>query len=136
MSRLRSCATRAAIAAALVLAGSPLLAQEPRRANTVEFNIQPQTLTTALSAWSVQAGLQVVWPAGNNAKNGKSTQLHGRFDPMHALQLLLQGSGLTYSLINDRTVVIQERVEAEPATMRATKLSADGRGRKERFCII
>ena len=107
MSRLRSCATRAAIAAALVLAGSPLLAQEARRADAVEFNIQPQTLTTALSAWSVQAGMQIVWPAGNNANNSNSTQLHGRFDPMHALQLLLQDSGLTYSLINDRTVVIQ-----------------------------
>jgi hypothetical protein len=127
MSRLsRSRATRAAIAAALVLAGSSLAAQEARRADAVEFNIQPQTLTAALSAWSVQAGLQIVWPAGSNTRNSNSTQLYGKFDPMQALQLLLQGSGLTYSLINERTVVIQERVKAAPPTMRATKFSADG----------
>ena len=79
-----------------------------REAIGVKFYIEEQPLIAALNDWSKQSGLQIVWPSRNHTQYGKTLLLQGTFAPMQALELLLRNSGLTYSIINERTVVIRE----------------------------
>lgn len=102
-----STVVHAALAGALLVAAAASLSQE-REPASVHFYIEEKTLIAALNDWSKQSGLQVVWPSRSQAQYGKTTLLQGTFAPMQALELLLRNSGLTYSLINDRTVVIKE----------------------------
>ena len=102
-----STVVRAVLVGAALVASAPSLAQG-REAVSIHFYIQEQTLISALNDWSRQSGLQVVWPSGNHSRYGKTSPLEGTFAPMQALEMLLRNSGLTYSLINERTVVIRE----------------------------
>jgi outer membrane receptor protein involved in Fe transport len=98
---------RAALAGVFMVVSAAPLAQG-RAAISVKFYIEEQPLIAALNDWSKQSGLQVVWPSRNHAQYGNTVLLQGTFAPMQALELLLRNSGLTYSMINDRTVVIRE----------------------------
>jgi iron complex outermembrane recepter protein len=102
-----STVVRAVLVGAALAASLPSLAQT-REAVSIHFYIQEQTLISALNDWSRQSGLQVVWPSRNHSQYGRTSPLEGTFAPMQALELLLRNSGLTYSLINERTVVIRE----------------------------
>jgi outer membrane cobalamin receptor len=116
------------VAATLLLASSQLLAQDAK-AGVVKFNIESQPLAQAVNTWADQAGLQVIWPAGDPVAYQSSPAVRGQLEPMDALRVLLEDTGLTYSVISDgQTVAIQGRsVSAEsgeqgtaPATSFAT----------------
>jgi outer membrane receptor protein involved in Fe transport len=68
-------------------------------------------MAEALNAWAQQAGLQLIWPAGDPAGQLMSPRVVGEFEPQQALRMLLQGSGLTYSFVDGRTVAIRPQDE-------------------------
>lgn len=102
-----STVVHAALAGAFLVVSTASPAQG-REAAGIHFYIEEKTLAAALNDWSKQSGLQVLWPSRNHAQYGKTVLLQGTFAPMQALELLLRNSGLTYSMINERTVVIKE----------------------------
>jgi outer membrane receptor protein involved in Fe transport len=110
MGRERGSVVHAALVGVFMVASGMALAQGREATATVNFYIEEQPLIAALNDWSKQSGLQVVWPSRNHAQYGKTLLLQGTFAPMEALELLLRNSGLTYSMINERTVVIKESV--------------------------
>ena len=130
MSRGRcSTVVHAAMAGALLVASAVSFAQG-REAASIHFYIEEQTLVAALSDWSKQSGLQIVWPSRNHARYGKTVLLQGTFAPMQALELLLRNSGLTYAMINDRTVVIKEpppQASSAVVTQKFWRTAADTR---------
>ena len=126
-----STVVHAALASAFIVASAPSFAQRVE-ATSVHFYIEEQPLIAALNAWSKQCGLQVVWPSRNQAQYGNTTLLQGTFAPMQALELLLRNSGLTYSMINDRTVVIKEplpQASSSAASQKFWLAAAPTRGR-------
>src|SRR5687768_3406099 len=113
MGRERGSIVHAAWVGVFMVASATSLAPSPvqgREATSITFYIEEQPLIAALNAWSKQSGLQVVWPSRNHSQYGKTLLLQGTFAPMEALELLLRNSGLTYSMINERTVVIRDLV--------------------------
>ena len=100
----------AGVSALALAAGSPAAAQEWRQeapgaraavqlaqaAQPRQFDIPAGGLEAALLAFSQQADLQLLYPSEMAA--GLTTQgVQGRYQPEQALDLLLAGTGLTYS---------------------------------------
>lgn len=84
-------------------------AQERRR---VSYNIPPQALTTALTAFARASDLRLAYPAA--LTQGIMTQgVRGDFAPEQALASLLEGAGLSYA-INGGTVSIAKPSGSEP----------------------
>lgn len=113
---------------------------EPRRVagmdfgNLVAFDIGAQSLDAALLQFSEQAGIQVSVPAGS-AMGKYSAGLKGELSVEAALQQLLQGSGLTYRKVNDRTIAIGPSDATAPLEATATSMRigmADDVGGRER----
>jgi iron complex outermembrane recepter protein len=92
-----------------VMLATGVLATREAMAAVVEFDIAAQPLAQALNRWADQAGLQIIWPAGDPRADSISPAVKGNFEPMEALKSLLQGTGLTYSVIGGgRTIAIQQ----------------------------
>ena len=81
--------------------GAP--AVEPSR--LVTFEIPPQSLATALVAFSAQAGIQFTAPAASLA-DVPCPGVRGNFAPGAALQALLRNTGFTYRVVGAATVAI------------------------------
>jgi iron complex outermembrane receptor protein len=76
-------------------------------ADRVAFDIPGQPLSEALAEWARQSGLQVLHRNLDTALNEMvSIAVTGELPPMEALQRLLENTGLSYELINERTVRI------------------------------
>ncbi len=100
----------AGVAATVLLASTQLCIVAAQAASAVNFYIESQPLVKALNQWAIQAGLQVVWPAGNTEAYSNSTPVQGTLEPMEALTMLLEGTGLTFSVVSEgRTVAIRDR---------------------------
>lgn len=87
---------------------------EERLSTVVEFHIAPQPLAHALNAWAQQSGLQLIWPADGQFARMQSRPLYGKFEPMTALALLLEDSGLRYSVLKEGTVTLGYGIAAGP----------------------
>lgn len=72
----------------------------------LELDIPAQSLTNALRALASQSGLQMVFPTELTAGREAPT-IRGQQTPRQALDLMLQGSGLEYEFINERTVTVK-----------------------------
>lgn len=126
MSKVRLNSLLAVSITAVLLANTPVVAQE-KSLRAVRFDIEQQPLATAINLWAQQAGLQVMWPADDEASGIISTSVQGRLDPIQALDVLLRNTGLTYSLIDDgRTVAIHPATQS--AGMQTTAYSREGGG--------
>lgn len=86
---------------ALMMAASPLVKAEP-----FNFAITAQTLPTALSVFGRQSGYQVSADA-NLLENHYTQPVNGSMTAAQALDTLLSGSGLSWHLSSDNTVVIE-----------------------------
>lgn len=85
---------------------------------TVEFDIPPQTLQEALIKYSAQSHVQVTGPA--DIIDGKaSIGVRGALPARNALSRLLEGTDLTYEVINENTVVIRRASLTNTATSSA-----------------
>lgn len=87
----------------------PASGQQEPSSTVVEFHIASQPLAHALNTWAQQCGLQLIWPADGSVARVQSRSLYGKYQPMQALALLLQDSGLQYSVLKEGTVTLGER---------------------------
>ncbi|HEX9706086.1 MAG TPA: TonB-dependent receptor [Steroidobacteraceae bacterium] len=94
-----SCAASLAIAA-------PTGAAQP--APALATPIEPQSLATALNAFAAQTGLQVIYVSQVVAAQ-RSPGAPSGLPPREVLGRLLEGTGLQFEFLNDRTVRIYSR---------------------------
>lgn len=75
------------------------------KAPTLAFNISPQPLESGLVAFSKQADINII---GVTAilRDHRVAVLKGDFTKAEALDRLLEGTGLSYEMINDTAVSI------------------------------
>src|SRR5436190_1529039 len=78
------------------------------------FDIQAQPVGDALNEFASQSGYQVLF-LSKLGKDVKTAGVQGTLPPEQALQKLLEGSGLKYEFINERTVTIRADRIAEAA---------------------
>ncbi|MCR8922974.1 TonB-dependent receptor [Dasania sp. GY-MA-18] len=83
------------------------------KASIKSFNLPAQSLATALLAFSKQAGVQLILPQAAMPEHSTVTY-EGDYPPLQLLAQLLEGSGLSYELSGEHTVVIQ--AIAQPST--------------------
>ncbi|GLQ49241.1 TonB-dependent siderophore receptor [Dyella flava] len=83
----------------------------------MRFTIPAQPLSSALIAFGKQANVQVL-TAGQTVDALRSHDATGTFGVEAALSKLLEGTGMTYTFVDARTVVIKPGT-AKPSTLRA-----------------
>jgi iron complex outermembrane receptor protein len=97
----------------LVLALDGPAAQLETESRTVELRITAQPLDEALKEFSRQSGMQVIY-FSSLTSSIQSPGVNGTYTVAAALQALLAGSGLSFRVINARTVEIRkEGADAE-----------------------
>src|SRR5687768_14469357 len=107
MNRTRLAVVLLALGAMSALANVVLAEGQDAPADRVAFDIPGQPLSEALAEWARQSGLQVLHRNLDTALNETvSIAVTGQLPPMEALQRLLENTGLSYELINERTVRI------------------------------
>ena len=89
------------------------------------FLIPAQSLSTALIAFGKQANVQVL-TAGSTVEALRSHDVSGNFTPEMALVRLLQGTGMNYTFVDARTVVVKPRTpeSAHASTSKSTPRAA------------
>jgi iron complex outermembrane recepter protein len=103
------------IAAALCVVVAPVGAQAAIR--NYELNIQRQPLETALQDFAHQTGLQIARFSDTIDGHALVGPLAGAYSAEQALDVLLVPHGLTYRLVNERTIaVMQPSVAGADAT--------------------
>ena len=89
-----------------ICASSGFLVFSPAEASEkLSHDIAAQPLAQALSEFATQTGLQVVYVSGIAATQTSNRAPRGLAAP-DALQRLLEGTGLRFEFLNDRTVRI------------------------------
>lgn len=92
--------------------------------HVVQFAIPGQGMRDALLAFSVQADVQVV--ADSNLVSGKrSSGVDGKLLPERALAILLQGSGLDYTIVRGNTFAIRALSRTAAGTGSDTNATAN-----------
>ncbi len=108
-ARLRSLCRRLLLLALIVTFADDLFAQRGVPSETksapLEFNISAQPLGSALNAFAEKTGWQVSVPTELVADR-TSSGISGSHQPEAALQALLAGTGLTYSLTEGNAVTL------------------------------
>jgi len=92
------------IAAALLGTGQIAYADSDK---AVQFEIPAQSLSSALTRFSAETRLQVLYE-GIAADNIKAPALNGTYTPAQALEKLLTGTGLQYRYSNDKTITLEQ----------------------------
>ena len=91
----------------LLLALDGPAAQLEPESRAIELRITAQPLDEALQEFSRQSGMQVIYFSG--LTDGiQSPGVNGKYTVTAALQALLTGSGLSFHVINARTVQIRK----------------------------
>lgn len=75
-------------------------------AQTLEFNIPAQPLTSALADFSAKTRLQVLYE-GAVTDNVQAPALEGQYTPKAALGKLLENSGIQYRFTNRKTITLE-----------------------------
>jgi outer membrane receptor for ferric coprogen and ferric-rhodotorulic acid len=86
-----------ALAASLSMAGY-VQAQE------FELNIPAQPLSTALQVFGQQTNLQILY-SPETVQNKHSTAVSGKMDPVRAIEQMLGGTGVSYSLQGSSMII-------------------------------
>jgi iron complex outermembrane recepter protein len=87
--------------------------------------IPAQSVSSALTAFSRQTGLQIVYMS-RVADRLRSSAVPGGLSSEEALRRLLKETGLDYEFLNARTVTIVPKKSAAPSTTHATSSIANG----------
>ena len=104
--------------ATLSMATLALLASsrtEASRTDKRALDIKAGSAILTLAEFVRQTGLQVLFES-DAIRNHSTREVRGQFDAAEALGLMLEGSGLTYEFVNERTVTVRPRpVVSRPA---------------------
>ncbi|GGJ84576.1 TonB-dependent siderophore receptor [Pseudomonas matsuisoli] len=116
----------------MLLAGNPLaLAQSNTDISTQtkaarhSFAIPAQDLGSALSAFGSQTGIQVSYEARLTA-NTRTRGASGQLTEQEALARLFQGTGLSWTLTADRTLLLFRREEGSALNLAPSTVIANG----------
>lgn len=71
------------------------------------YHIESQPLPEAVLEWADQADMQVMWSSQTPRSQREAPEVAGRFSAPGALERVLQGSGLTFAFLDERTVTIR-----------------------------
>ena len=102
IANVRRASIVAATVAASLISISQGMATPP--STPTNITIEPQSLATALQAFSEQSGLQVGFES-QLAKGLQTQGTKGTQTPAQALTSILKGTGLEYRFINDQTEI-------------------------------
>jgi len=83
----------------------------PLFASAANVKIEPQPLGSALQDLAKQSGVQIIF-FSSNVEGRRAIALSGTYTVEEALALLLEGSGLAFRMLNERTI----EVAAKPVT--------------------
>ena len=107
----------------LSLAAVALCVRAEEAEGTVDFDIPPQVLATALTQFSAQSGIQVV-AAASGLSTARSPGVKGRMKPLAGLLLLLRNTAYTGQLVGVRTVAVTGHGTADDTAVAAQKADA------------
>lgn len=95
-----------ALFAAATLGQALTIAQAPSTVRILEVSIEAGNAAVTLSELVRQTGIQVLFET--DVVRGHTTRaVSGRLDAAQALARMLEGSGLIFELINERTVAVR-----------------------------
>lgn len=83
-------------------------AAEAQTAATIRFDIPAQDLAQALSAFTLQSRLHILYE-GAIAQGLRSAPLKGSYRPQEALRILLSGTSLRADFVDERTVTLARK---------------------------
>jgi iron complex outermembrane receptor protein len=92
----------------------------------VSFSIRPQRLATALLEFSHQARVQIV--VGPEVGERKTAGVSGMHSIGEALSTLLDGSSLSFKVINDTSITVGSAAALQQPSDKATAMTDGGRG--------
>lgn len=87
-------------------AGQNTYAGDAAPAKAMPFNIPAQSLSSALTRFSADTRLQVLYE-GDMADKLQAPALNGSYTPAQALEKLLGGTGLKYRYTNNKTITLE-----------------------------
>nr|WP_315492344.1 TonB-dependent receptor [uncultured Pseudomonas sp.] len=127
-NRRSSSPTLCLLAAAILLAGSPVLtatAAEPaaRSHANYTFSIEQQSLVSALNAFTAVTGWQIGLPA-ELGQGVSSPGAWGSLTPEKALDRLLVGTNLNYRKLGNNNIVLEKRTAGSAITLQQMTISA------------
>ena len=113
---LRPCALTCSIALGLIPLASQADTASAKQISFYIYDIPAQPLATALLAFSNQSGLQVSAPSELLADR-QAPAIQGQLSVLTVLGMLLEGSGLSWQLSDDDTVIIlpQQLIQSDAA---------------------
>ncbi len=92
------------------------------RADKRAFDIKAGSAIITLAEFVRQTGLQVLFES-DAIRDHSTREVRGQFDAAEALGMMLEGSGLTYEFVNERTVTVRPRPGlTRPASKTASPL--------------
>lgn len=103
MRTIRPLVIGASLALAITTANAQVSSQQP-----VALAIKSQILRDALNDWAQQTGFQLIIPSSEAANRLIAPTVTGNLTPSAALARLLEGTSLTYEVLNERIVVIRD----------------------------
>ena len=107
----------------LLLTGAATVASaHASRPDKLAFKIAASAAPEALAEFVRQSGFQVLYDF-DAIRHVGTHEVTGQLDPTEALNLMLEGSGLTFEFINERTISVRPRPPsvvpvAQPTTSR------------------
>jgi TonB-dependent receptor len=110
---------RPALWPALVLSCSLCIPFSVAAADTPKlFNIEREDLASALNQFAAQSDRQILFST-QTVDSKSNTEIKGELEPEVALRLLLKGTGLTYRVTSDKTILVERRQAGDTANQAA-----------------
>src|ERR1700722_3584048 len=88
------------------------------RAATSTFEIEPQDLSGALKAFAVQSHREIFF-APEVARGRTSQGVRGKYDDLKALNMILDGTGLSFSVTTSNAILVRDPAGKEDASREA-----------------
>jgi iron complex outermembrane receptor protein len=82
------------------------------------FNIEREDLASALNQFAAQSDRQILFST-ETVDSKSSTEIKGELEPEVALRQLLKGTGLTYRVTSDKTILVEKRQAGDTANQPA-----------------
>lgn len=105
----------AVLSAPAARAEQPPRIAAPATATVYEFDLPAQDLASALGHHQTITRQSVLYET-QLVRSKTSSPVRGRYTPRQALSKLLQGTGLTAEVVNERSVMLKRSVVQRPLT--------------------
>ncbi|ONH53327.1 outer-membrane receptor for ferric coprogen and ferric-rhodotorulic acid [Pseudomonas cedrina] len=97
------------------------------QAQEFELNIPAQPLSTALQVFGQQTNLQILY-SPDTVKEKRSSAVSGKMDPVQAIERLLGGTGVSYSLQGSSMIINAPGSGTDAVELGATQINANQLG--------